>query len=226
MEYLAYGGGNLGIGVIVTEDSIFNDYRPVIYQVVYHAIYDDIDVSEQININANELLRLPSAEELENPSFKRLGFVLLGWSTNPTSTEGYIKVGESIPIPENVDLYAVWEAKTFIIYIPEAIEISDDKQGIMTIAVDMELFEENDKIDVIIKNIGNLVLENTSIFLGYELSEDGTSNTFEEGDIIATFSNSNKNEKKILLSIIDEDVYYSGKYSDLITFEVNFSSEI
>ena len=211
-------GGNLGIGIIVTEDSVFNDYRPVIYKVVYHAIYDDVDVSENIEIEANELLQLPSEDELENSNFKRSGYVLLGWSTNPDSAEGYIKVGETIPIPENVDLYAVWKMKTFIVYIPETFEIGKSNVGTITISAELTSFNDGESIDILVSGMDRLLLKDTDIAVEYELAD--SENSKKNGDIVATFSNNDIEPKDLFITVLDEDIYYSGKYSDTITFEI------
>lgn len=218
-------GGNLGIGILVVEPGVFNDYREEIYRVTFHAIYGDVNETMTSYVKANEILTLPSELEIENEKFTREDLPLLGWSTNSNSTQGYMVVGEKIPIPSDVDLYAVWGVKSYIIYIPEFIEISESETEIITFSASISMFSDTDCINVILSEKNELVHENSDESLTYELIDEETEEIIEVDDCIVTFSNENLDEKNMLISIKEnQKLYYSGRYTGLMTFTVEEGS--
>lgn len=107
-------GGDLDIGVNV-ESGTFNDHRENEgYTVTYHAIYDATNVSTEQRV-AGSFVTLPGAAELNNSAFVRSGKVLLGWSTVQGNETGFLPVGSSLTLTNDVNLYAVWKNETYSI---------------------------------------------------------------------------------------------------------------
>lgn len=218
-------GGNLGIGVLVTGGT-FTDLREGTYQVRLHAIYEGVDESIIVYVETNEAYFLPKENEIDNANFSREGLYLIGWSTSPTSTEGYMLVGNKISIPQNTDLYAVWGTEepiaSFIVYIPDELVIDEYGFGSMNINASLKYFTNIAKLDIMIDDIDGLHLNNEdSVNIDYELIDDSTGNILNNGDTVATFTAAELKKKTITAEIIDEAIY-AGDYEDVLLFTAEY----
>lgn len=222
-------GGDLGIGIFITGGS-FDDTRDGTYQVKYHAVYGDVSESVLINVESNEKITLPNENsDILNENFSRTGLWIVGWSTTPDSDEGYMFVGDVISVPQNTDLYAVWGDEepipSYIVYIPDELEIDHSETGSMTIDATIKYFTNIAKLNVIISKIGDLVLEDDEdIYLEYELINENTGKVLKNGDTL-TFTREGLDEIELTAELIDE-TKYSGIYTDIISFEVEYDSGI
>lgn len=162
---------------------------------------------------------------VDNPTRENYEFV--GWSetsdgnsiTETTCTVNGIK-GEKV----EKTLYAIWEEKKdYIIYIPDTLEINQNKVGTMSISADIDNITDSASISVLIEDIDSLILEdNSDIKINYELS-DSAGEVLENGNVVASFSKSDLSDKEIIAEVIEEAVY-SGKYIDVLSFSINYNS--
>lgn len=218
-------GGNIGLGIYVSNDAIFRDWREGIYQVTYHAIYEGVHEIMVAHVNSNEMLQLPKENELQNESFTREGLYLIGWSTSSTSEEGYMVVGSEIYVPQDTDLYAVWGTEepiaSYTVYIPDTLEISEkEKKGTMSIGATLKYFTNIASLSVSLQEKGELVHENAS--LSYIL-KDSNNNQIENEDIVAYFTSTNQSEKNITAEVSGGKPTYAGEYTDTLTFKVTYN---
>lgn len=218
-------GGSIGIGIYINDQAIFNDEREGIYQVTYHAIYNTINETMVAEVNSNEKLKLPKENEIENTSFSREGLYLIGWSTNDSSTDGYIVVGSEIYVPQDTDLYAVWGTEppiaAYTVYIPDTLEISEkDKTGTISISASVKYFTNIASLKVELWNKSNLILEDGNIT--YRIKENETMKELQNGDTMATFTSTDQSEKKFTAEITGK-AKYAGKHTDTLTFMITYS---
>lgn len=218
-------GGNLGIGIYIGENATFNDRRDGIYQVTYHAIYDEINEVMTTEVNSNEKLTLPKENQIENTNFIREGLYLIGWSTNSTSDEGYMVVGSKIYVTESTDLYAVLGTEepiaTYNIFIPDTLNISSvNKTGTLSISARLKYFTNVASLNVELEEKGNLQLDDANIT--YKIKDSSNNNEFERGDILATFTSVSQTEKSFRAEVTSEGKY-AGEYIDTLTFKIIYN---
>lgn len=159
--------------------------------------------------------------------YGREGHFLTGWSTSPNASGIYIPANGKylIDTDQNViDFYAVWDVEsTYIVYIPDTLEIDDSMSGSMNIRADLNYFLELSTIDITITTDFLLKYENdNSITLPFTLhsSECGM---LKSGDVAATFQYDNYIEKIITATIDSSNLsLYCGKYFGYITFVVDY----
>ena len=163
------------------------------------------------------------------------GHELSGWATAPDASGLYIPAQGEYAIPYNasgyLDFYAVWDADTsYIVYIPETLDIEDDWEGELVISADINYFRKNSNLNIFVNSDFELVGANVQDVINYKLtsSEFGNYNIISNNGIAATFQYNNVLDKiltaQLILAGINE--FYSGEYSDVITFTVEYDEFI
>lgn len=220
-------GGDLGLGVNVSGGE-FTDNRDGIYQMRYYTIYDDVSESVLVALESNKLI-LPNETDVNlslNTKFDRRanGLWIIGWSTDPNSTEGYIPMGDRISVTQNTELYAVYGDEepipSYVVTIPDSIEFEYDENGRIKFAATMKYFTNIAEIGIKLIEKNSLVnAEHSSVELEYDLIDENE----EYIDLNDSIYLRRENEKEKYLTVeIAERVKYSGTYTDTLTFEVSY----
>ena len=220
-------GGDLGIGVNVSGGE-FTDNRDGIYQMRYYTIYDDVSESVLVALENNKLI-LPNETDANlslNTKFDRRanGLWIIGWSTDPNSTDGYIPMGDRISVTQNTELYAVYGDEepipSYVVTIPDSIEFEYDENARIKFSATMKYITNIAEIGIKLIEKNALVhTEHSSVELEYDLIDE----TEEYIDLNDSIYLRRENEKeKYLMIEIAERVKYSGTYTDTLTFEVSY----
>ena len=157
------------------------------------------------------------------------GHELSGWATQPDASGMYIPAQGEYAIPYNpsgyLDFYAVWDATTsYIVYIPDTLDIGAYGSGEMIISADINYFTKISTLNIYVNS--DFVLTNpiSNHSINYQLtsSEFGNYYFLTNNDIAATFQYNNTLDKIITATLLFDNKRYSGDYYGLITFTVDY----
>lgn len=215
----------LGVGVLITSNGVFNDERNNIYTIIYHAIYNDVDVSFNVLIEDSSTYRLAKEETIENDLFSRTSesLYLVGWSVDANVTEGYMIAGSKFNVTNSIDLYAVWDTtpiNQYIITIPDTLTISTNNLGTIEIESSLYNFDPTSMLDVKINSNNNfkLLLDEDNA-VDYVAFRDEY--IFSQNDIVANFSVYDQAKKAFNVKVVGIP-RFPGYYRDKITFNVEY----
>lgn len=169
-------------------------------------------------------------------TYVRDGHELSGWATAPDASGLYVPANGQHAISESedgyLDFYAAWDIEsTYIIYIPDTLLIDESQSGSVNINADINYFKANSNLNVFIDSDFILDYDRGPISLEYQISsnEFGAHHIISRMGIVATFQYNNKTSKVLTATILpnqDEQCCYSGYYTDIITFIVEYAEII
>ena len=106
-------------------------------------------------------------------SYHRDGYTFLGWSTSKTATTPEYTGGEQVVLTSDVQLYAVWKAKTYTISFNPNDGVGGPTKQTKTHGVTLTLTKE-------------YPTRNGYIFLGWSTSKNATTPTYKQGSSFTT----------------------------------------
>ena len=156
---------------------------------------------------------------------------LSGWTNVPNSQEGWVPVGGQYAVYEDedeyLDYYAVWDAVvSFIVYIPDTLDIGSNGTGEIDIAADLNYFKKDSNLEVIVNSDFMLTnVEDSNDIIYYELRTDepGINGVLENGEVVASFQYNNTGNKTLTANVLE--VVNAGTYEGLLTFVVQYSED-
>ena len=218
-------GGTIHNGISVLSGS-FNDYTKencdIIYTLRYHS-NDGTDRVIEAKVSSGAQL------SLSNKIFSNGETHLIAWKTD-LNDDTLWYVDSTYTMNGDADLYAIWNIEriepSYIIYIPESLEFYEDTIVTINISAEMEHFSNISYLEIVLDGIDKLSLnENTDIKFNYDLINNSTNRIISNGDRIAYFSLEDY-EEKTLKAKLKSEPNYSGIYTDLMTFQVNYHDDV
>ena len=220
-------GGEIGAGISVGSGT-YNDKRPGASEknliIRLWANYNGgPSTPVLIDCTLGVMLNLPGNV------YYREGKTLSGWTMVPNEQSGWSPVGGSFVVYETedgyMDLYAVWDATvSYIVYIPDTVEINNEGVGSMEISADLVFFKANSTLNVYIDTDLKLTcVANSLDVLNYQIrtSEKGITDAINRGDLAASFQYDNTVPKTLTLTVLDKPKY-ANQYQGLITFIIDY----
>ena len=156
---------------------------------------------------------------------------LSGWTNVPNSQTGWVPVGGQYAVYEDddeyLDYYAVWDAVvSFIVYIPDTLDIGSNGTGEIDIAADLNYFKKDSNLEVIVNSdfmLTNVDDSNDIIYYELRTDEPGINGVLENGEVVASFQYNNTGNKTLTANVLE--VVNAGTYEGLLTFVVQYSED-
>ena len=210
-------GGSTQSGFTTTGGTLA-DTRENVRQIIYHSVHSGTDTTVIENVSSGYAL------VLSDDMFTRENYHILGWTQDLSNIDGYMPIGDTIYITDNIEIYAIWnENSEFMVFIPTTINFENGDEGQFVVDAIAEDFDARESLKVTVTNIDKkLYLDHdSSVYINYDLIESDTLQPITNGTVVATFTKLQTTLKSFNLKVLEKPKY-SGTYTSTITFLIEY----